>query len=70
MNGKSMSLPEIRRAGLEALRERLGVDGMHRFLRLYSSGSGDYTTERKEWLKEETVTEIAERIRGRQKTSE
>ena len=64
-----MSLPEIRQAGLEALRQRLGVDGMHRFLRLYSSGSGDYTAERKEWLKEETVAEIVERILRRQKES-
>ena len=70
MTRKSMSLPEIRQAGLEALQERLGVDGMHRFLRLFSSGSGDFSAERKEWLHEETLAEIVERIHRRRKTWE
>ena len=63
-----MTLPEIRRAGLEALYERLGPSGMIRFLQLFDSGKGDYTQDRKTWLKDLTVDQIVEDIRKREKT--
>lgn len=44
------TLDEIRREGLEALRERLGRAGMIRFLSQFSNGSGDYAKERHEWV--------------------
>lgn len=50
MRGRTMTLPEIRRAGLAALLDRLGPDGTLRFLQQYESGAGDYTQERHVWL--------------------
>ena len=44
-------LEKIRRDGLKALKEKLGVEGMIKFIQLYSDGKGDYTKERKESLK-------------------
>ena len=44
-------LEKIRRDGLKALKEKLGVEGMIKFIQMYSDGKGDYTKERKENLK-------------------
>lgn len=41
-------LEKIRKEGLKALKDKLGVDGMIKFLQLYSGGEGDYTRERRE----------------------
>jgi hypothetical protein len=56
---RSMTIPEIRKAGLDALRERLGPAGMLRFLQQFDSGRGDYTQDRHGWLDDLTVDEIA-----------
>ncbi|MDR1637061.1 MAG: hypothetical protein LBR93_06960 [Treponema sp.] len=37
---------EIRKAGLQALREALGPVGMVRFIQQYENGYGDYTKEK------------------------
>ena len=65
MNGSSMTLPEIRRAGLEALMERLGPAGMLRFLQLFDSGYGDYKKQRGQWLDSLSVQDIASDIKDR-----
>ena len=44
-------LEKIRRDGLKALKEKLGVEGMIKFIQMYSDGKRDYTKERKESLK-------------------
>lgn len=44
-------LEKIRRDGLKALKEKLGVEGMIKFIQMYSDGKGDYTKERRENLK-------------------
>jgi hypothetical protein len=54
-----MTLDEIRRTGLEALAARLGPDGMVRFLQQFETGSGDYTKDRHQWLKEISVEKLA-----------
>ena len=46
----SLTLDEIRRQGLEALRERLGRAGMIRFLQQFEQGHGDYAKERHAWV--------------------
>jgi hypothetical protein len=38
-----MTLNEIRKAGIEALTERLGPLGMIKFIQQYEKGSGNYT---------------------------
>lgn len=54
----SRTLEEIRREGLEALRERLGRAGMIRFLQQFETGSGDYARERHEWVDETSLEDI------------
>lgn len=44
-------LERIRREGLKALKEKLGIEGTIKFIQLYSDGKGDYTKEREELLK-------------------
>ncbi|NLS77506.1 MAG: hypothetical protein GXY76_09635 [Chloroflexi bacterium] len=65
MTTRLQTLDEIRAAGLEALARALGPVGMIRFLQQFETGSGDYTQERRAWLGDLTVDEIAERIRHR-----
>lgn len=43
-------LEKIRRDGLKALKEKLGVEGMIKFIQMYSDGKGDYTEERRKVL--------------------
>ena len=40
------NLMEIRKTGLQALKEALGPVGMVRFMQQYENGYGDYTTEK------------------------
>ena len=68
MKREPLSLPEIRRAGLKALLDRLGVAGTIRFLQQFDPGDGDYTRERHEWLCGLTVDEIAHEIESRSDT--
>jgi hypothetical protein len=51
---------EIRRAGLEALRERLGRAGMIQFLQQFETGCGDYARERHEWVDRMTLDDLRE----------
>jgi hypothetical protein len=44
------TLDEIRREGLEALRERLGRADTIRFLQQFETGQGDYSQERRAWV--------------------
>ena len=53
---------ELRRKGIEALTKTLGPVGMVRFLHLFESGYGNYTEERKEWLKDLKLEEILKEI--------
>jgi hypothetical protein len=52
------TLDEIRRAGLAALRERLGRAGMIRFLQQFETGSGDYARERHVWVDRTTLPDL------------
>ena len=57
-----MNPVEIRKKGLEALDNALGPIGMVRFLQQFESGSGDYTKERDQWLKDMTIDSVVEEI--------
>jgi hypothetical protein len=54
------TLDEIRRAGLEALRERLGRAGMIQFLQQFETGCGDYARDRHEWVDRMTLADLRE----------
>lgn len=58
MKGETLTMEEIRTAGLEALAERLGTVGMIRFLQQFHTGKGDYTRERGKLLAGLTIQEI------------
>lgn len=51
-------LEKIRREGLKALKDKLGVEGMIKFIQMYSDGKGDYTKERTEILKDITIDDF------------
>ena len=53
-----MSDEDFERHALAVLHRELGLDGLARFLRVYRSGSGDYTRDRHRWLEGATIQEI------------
>ena len=53
----------LRREGLAALSERLGSAGMVNFIRLFDSGSGDYSKERREIVENTSKEEILDFLR-------
>jgi hypothetical protein len=57
-----MSDDEFERQALAILQRELGLDGLARFLRLYRSGSGDYTRDRHRWLEGATIQEIVAEV--------
>jgi hypothetical protein len=68
MNGQTMSLEQIRIAGMEALARELGIVGMVRFLQQFETGHGDYSKDRHNWLDDQDVETIVKRIRERRET--
>jgi len=58
-------LETIRKVGLKALKEKLGVVGMIKFIQMYSNGEGDYTAERAELLKDVTIEDFHKFLKER-----
>ena len=63
MTTETMTLEEIRVAGLAALARELGPVGMVRFLQQFETGQGDYSRERHSWLNQQDVQTLVEKIR-------
>jgi hypothetical protein len=63
MSTQTMSPTVIRKAGIEAVANKLGPMGMIRFLQQFETGRGNYTRERDQWLKDMDVQEIVSEIR-------
>jgi len=59
---EQMTDEQFERHALEILGRELGVGGLARFLRIYRSGTGDYTAERHQWLSGLTVDDIAREL--------
>jgi hypothetical protein len=53
-----LTLEEIRRRGLLALRQELGRAGMIRFLQQFETGSGDYAQERHAWVDQTSLDDL------------
>lgn len=64
MNAQAMSLNEIRKSGIEALTEKLGIVGMVRFMQQNETGHGDYTKERANILGNPSVEELYNNIKN------
>jgi hypothetical protein len=60
-----LTLDEIRRAGLAALRKRLGRAGMIRFLQQFQAGAGDYAHERHDWVDRTTLADLKTQAKRR-----
>jgi len=57
-----MTLEEIRVVGLKAIANELGPVGLVRFLQIFETGKGDYSTERHEWVDRLSGEEIDQAI--------
>ncbi len=68
MKTEMLNPAELRAAGYKALAAALGPLGMARFLLQFEQGHGDYTRERREHLRDKSVSAVAARIRARKKT--
>jgi hypothetical protein len=69
MNAQTMSLEQIRIAGMEALARELGIVGMIRFLQQFETGHGDYSKDRHKWLDDQDLDTIVKRIQERREAS-
>lgn len=58
-------LPAIREKGFNALTKELGPSGMAIFIRQFENGSGNYTEEREELLKDVSIDDIVSSIKKR-----
>jgi hypothetical protein len=69
MKAPTMTLEQVRAAGLKALARELGPVGLVRFLQQFETGSGDYSLERHRWLGDHTVEELAQEIEHQRKAA-
>ena len=60
-------LAAIREKGFNVLTKELGASGTALFIRQFEAGSGDYTKEREELLKDVTIDDIVASIQNRKK---
>lgn len=67
MSAQVLDPVTIRRIGLDALAKALGPINMVRFLQQFESGTGNYTKEREQWLKDMDVGSIVAEIKHRRK---
>ncbi len=63
------TLDQIRREGVEALRDRLGRAGMIRFLQQFELGRGNYVSERKKWVNQTSLSSLKLAARKRRKVA-
>lgn len=70
INTQGMSPEKIRITGLKILNRELGADATIEFLQHYSRGYGNYTKEREELLKGETVDSLSKELFTLQETGE
>ena len=65
---ETKTIAQIQNEGYEALVNALGPEDAIRFMRSFDPGIGDYTKERKKYLKKKTVKQIGEEILHLQKS--
>lgn len=67
MNVEIRPLSEINQQAIEILAREMGVVDALRFLNQFSSGVGDYTEERKQWLDSLSLEQITSEIKAKRK---
>ena len=65
MNAEIEPLDDLNDEALQLLMKELGVAKTARFLRQFTTGSGNYTEERKELFKDWTLEDVLEETRRR-----
>jgi hypothetical protein len=60
-----LTLDQIRRKGLAALRRELGRAGMIRFLQQFENGQGDYARDRHKWVDQMSLDDIRAATTGK-----
>ena len=60
-----LTISEIRKKGYNALVDALGHVDARRFIQSYDKGHGDYTRERKKWLRNDFDSIVSEIIENR-----
>ena len=63
MDTQALPLSELSRHAVAALMREIGVIGTLRFLGQYTRGAGDYTEERRAFLKDMSLDELVEEAR-------
>jgi len=67
MNAEIEPLDELNDEALQLLMNELGAAKTARFLQQFTTGSGNYTEDRKELLKDWTLVDVLEDTRRRRK---
>jgi hypothetical protein len=67
MKARIRPLAEINREAEAILIREMGVVSAMRFLNQFRAGAGDYTKERRQWLDDLSLEQIASAIKGRRK---
>jgi hypothetical protein len=62
---KLVTSEQIRNAGLDVLRRKLGAANAARFLRLFDGGKGDYSVRRRNLFRGKSVSVLTREIRAR-----
>ena len=65
MTVQTRSLTDITRRAIEVLTRELGAADTLRFVNQFTTGLGDYTTEREQMLGEETLDQIISKIKAK-----
>lgn len=65
MSPKTKPLSQLNEEAIHLLTEELGVADTARFLRQFTTGTGDYTKERRERLADTSLDEVLEKMRER-----
>ena len=69
MNAEIEPLDELNDEALQLLMKELGVAKTARFLQQFTTGSGNYTEERKELFKDWTLEDVLEETRRRRENA-
>ena len=70
MSEEIRPLSEINQQATAILAREMGIADALRFLRQFSSGSGDYTKERDQWLGDLTLEQITSEIKTKRNRRE
>lgn len=69
MNLKIKPLDQLNEEAFQLLMRELGIANTARFLQQFTIGSGDYTEDRKEFFKDQTLDDLIREINARYRSA-